>query len=197
MVATAAGFVMVSGFSFLLVTFGLSYAGSGDPAHDATAGCAVTLCGPTPQAASAIPDFPVSPTARPSGPASRHHRRLPTPAPSSGPTRHSPAPAPPAAPVKVTFTADKRWGSGFEGELTISNSTSAAISAWTIAITLPGDRVTSVWNADDRTSGDVLILEPTSWDPPIPPGGHEHVYFVAQGPTAAPTSCTYNGAACG
>jgi hypothetical protein len=196
-VALAAGFVILSGFSFLLVTFGLSYAGSSDPPQDATAGCAGTFCGPASPAASALPDFSVSPTARSGRSASLHHRHTAAPSPSSRPTLRRPAPATPAARVTVSYTADKRWNGGFEGELTISNNTNAMVSVWTIAITLPGDRVTSVWNAEGQSSGDLLVLKPTSWDPPIRPGGHESIYFVAKGPTVSPASCTYNGAACG
>jgi cellulase/cellobiase CelA1 len=117
----------------------------------------------------------------------------PTPAPS--PTRTT-APKPPLPAVTVGYTAVQRWNRGFEGKLTIVNHGAAAISAWQIAITLPGDRITSVWDAAGHVSGDVLILEPARWDPPVPPHGEMSVGFVAEGPTAAPTSCTFNGASC-
>jgi chitinase len=106
-----------------------------------------------------------------------------------------PAPPPPPA-VTVTYAAVDQWGSGFEGRLTIVNHGTATISAWEIAISLPGDRVSSVWDAVGHVDGDVLILQPTTWDPPITPNGEMSVNFVADGPTTSPASCTYNGAAC-
>lgn len=194
MVTAAAGFAVVAGFSFLVVTFALSYAGVSGPAQEKAIGCAGGVCGSSSPTATVMPDFMPAPVATPhrSPHASRHHR--PAAAPPAPPPRatHS---VPPVR-VDIAYTIGKRWDGGFQGELTIFNHTSAAISGWKIAITLPGDRVTSVWNAEGQMSGDLLLLEPTSWDPPIQPGQRASIFFVAQGPTATPASCTFNGAAC-
>ncbi|MGE5291411.1 MAG: cellulose binding domain-containing protein [Micromonosporaceae bacterium] len=194
MAAAAAGFAVVAGFSFLLVTFALSYADVSSPAQDKAIGCADRLCGPASPTATVMPDFLPSPVAMPrrSARASRRHRHTATP---SAPRPSASRSAPPVR-VDIAYTADKRWDGGFQGELTISNHTSTVISRWKIAITLPGDRVSSVWNAQGQMSGDVLVLVPTSWDPPIRPGEHAHIFFVAQGPATNPASCTFNGAAC-
>jgi chitinase len=186
----------MAAFSFVTVTFGLRYFGSRDPAHDEAVGCAGTICGaaasPT---ATVMPDFtPLSPV--PSAPPSPRRRAAPAPARTHRPALPTAARVSAPAWVGVHFAADKSWDGGFQGQLTIANHTSATISRWTIAITLPGDRVSSVWAADGQMDGDVLVIQPTSWDPPIRPGGTLNAFFVARGPTISPASCTFDGTTC-
>ena len=85
---------------------------------------------------------------------------------------------------------------GFFGELTIENQGGAAVNGWQLVITLPGDDVDWVSNAHWQLSGDALILDPAWSDRVIEPGDSVSVHFAAHGDTTAPTSCTFNGAAC-
>ncbi len=192
MAIAAGGFAAVAAFSFATVTFGLRYLGSSDPANDIAISCAGAICGDAGPTAAAMPDFaPPSPSAT----ASRS-RATPTPARTRRAARATSAPVSAATGVSVRFTVDKSWDGGFQGQVTITNRTSAGISGWEIAITLPGDHVSSVWAADGRVKGDVLVLQPTSSDAPIPPGGALSAFFVARGPTTSPVSCTFDGTTC-
>ncbi len=194
--ALATCVAVVAVFSYASVALSLSYFGPGRPAGNLTIGCTAPACGP-----GALAPTPIIPSF--SAPASPAHHATPKPShtashpprPSPSPTHSVRVPAPPPT-VTVTYVARRRWDRGFEGGLTIANHGTASISAWEIAISLPGDWVSSVWDAVGRADGDVLILQPAPWDPAIPPGGELSVGFVADGPTTSPVTCTYNGAPC-
>jgi hypothetical protein len=71
------------------------------------------------------------------------------------------------------------------------------VTGWQIVITLSGDRVDTVWNADWRYGiGGSVIMTAAPYDQVIGPGASQSVNFVAQGGTTSPTSCTFDGSAC-
>jgi hypothetical protein len=133
--------------------------------------------------------------------------RAPTRAPTEVPPGHrprrtagstpasSPTPASPA--ITVSYSTHQRWGGGFQGQLVITNHGSSAVTGWQVVVTLPGDRVDTVWNADwEYGGGDSVIMTAAPYDQAIGPGASQSVNFVAQGGTTEPTSCTFDGSAC-
>jgi cellulose binding protein with CBM2 domain len=125
----------------------------------------------------------------------------PPSSPGPGPTTPVPAPAPAptaAGPnVSVSYSTLQRWPGGFMGGLRLVNNGPAAVSGWQLVITLGGDRVDTVWNADWQPgSGGSVIMTPVSYDPTIAPGASLSVNFVAQGGQTEPGSCTFDGSAC-
>jgi hypothetical protein len=188
---------LVAGLSYASVALSLRYFQPGGSVGDHAIGCAVHGCADDGWAATPIiPSFSSPAPAKDAAPKPTHTASR-TPTPSPAPTLRSvPEAVPPPPAVIVTYAAVRQWGSGFEGKLTIVNHGTATIRAWEIAISLPGDRVSRVWDAAGHVEGDVLVLQPTAWDPPIPPNGELSANFVADGTTTSPTSCTYNGAAC-
>lgn len=153
----------------------------------------------TPTASSAAPTAPASP---PSPTLTPTPSPAPTPAPTStpsptpSPTPPPPAPAAAAPEVTVTYSTSPHHRDGFFGHLTIENEGTAAVNGWQLVITLPGDNVDWVWNAQWQLNGDSLVLSPASGGDVIEPGQSVSVNFSAQGDTTSPTSCTFNGAAC-
>ena len=114
------------------------------------------------------------------------------PRPTAGPR---PTPASPA--VTVSYSTAQRWDDGFQGQFVITNHGSSAVTGWEIVITLSGDRVDTVWNADwQYGSGGSVIMTAAPYDQVIEPGASQSVNFVAQGGTTEPTSCTFDGSAC-
>ena len=99
--------------------------------------------------------------------------------------------------VTVGYSLVHQWDGGFQGEFTIVNHATTALSGWTLAATFPGDQIDSVWGASYQTDGDTLTLTPASYLPSIPPGGSQSAFFTANGTQQTPTSCTFNGKACG
>ncbi len=53
-----------------------------------------------------------------------------------------------------------------------------------------------MWDATYHTAGDVLIMDPPSYQVTIAPGASLTEHFVAQGTTTSPAACSFNGTAC-
>jgi hypothetical protein len=119
-----------------------------------------------------------------------------TPRPTAGPT---PAPSPTASgsAVTVSYSTFQHWAGGFRGQFVITNHGSSAVTGWQMVITLSGDQVDTVWNADWQYGrGGSVIMTATPYDQVIEPGASQSVDFVAQGGTTGPSSCTFDGSAC-
>jgi Cellulose binding domain len=146
--------------------------------------------GATPPPASARPEPPASSPARAEVPAG--HR--PRPAASRTP---APSPTPSGPAVTVSYTALQHWGGGFQGQFVITNHGSSAVTGWQMVITLSGDHVDTVWNANWQYGrGGSVLLTAAPYDRVIEPGASQSVNVVAQGGTTEPTSCTFDGSAC-
>nr|WP_218883287.1 glycoside hydrolase family 18 chitinase [Spinactinospora alkalitolerans] len=104
-----------------------------------------------------------------------------------------------AADVTVVYSEGARWDTGYSGQFTIDNGSSAPLTDWTIEFTLPeGASVGSLWNATMERSGDTYTLTPPSWGASVPAGGQYGIGFngVFSGGETQPVSCTLNGAPC-
>ena len=101
-----------------------------------------------------------------------------------------------AASPAVSFAKTSSWDGGYVGQYTITNTTSAALSTWKVAFTLPGgSTVTSLWNGTEAASGQSYTVTPASWNGSVPVGGSVNFGFEVNG-GGAPSGCTINGAAC-
>jgi cellulase/cellobiase CelA1 len=98
--------------------------------------------------------------------------------------------------VTVTYTLEHTWDGHFQGEFTLVNSGSTAISGWELTVTLPGDTVEWAWDASWHMNGDELIMDPSSDQATIGAGATITEHVMAQGSTTSPTSCTFNGLTC-
>jgi aryl-phospho-beta-D-glucosidase BglC (GH1 family) len=69
------------------------------------------------------------------------------------------------------FRKSSDWGSGFTGEITITNTTEQTIKDWQVSFTLPAT-ITSLWNATDALGrqGNVYHLLAKSYNNEIRPG---------------------------
>jgi hypothetical protein len=158
-----------------------------------------------PQCALPIPSTPAIGPASPAMSAPASHAARPTA--SSPPTRAASAPATPpavvapqpmqtaAAPVTATYA----WagsGSGFTGQITVVNQSSAPISDWHLVVALPGDNVSAVQNAEFNDDNDILFMTPAPADLTIAPGASIAVTVYASGPTQTPAECSFNNVAC-
>jgi len=126
----------------------------------------------------------------------------PDPTTAAGPSP-SPTPSPSASPtpagqdVTVSYATVRQWDNGFVGQLDIVNQGDSAVNGWQMVITLPGDQVQNVWNANWQPDGwDSVIMTPVPSDQVIEPGTSVSVNFVAQGDPAEPANCTFNGFPC-
>ncbi|MEU4162613.1 cellulase family glycosylhydrolase [Actinoplanes sp. NPDC026670] len=101
-----------------------------------------------------------------------------------------------AAATTATFAKTSDWGSGWQGEYTITNGGTSAITSWKVEFDLPaGTGVGSYWDALLTTSGQHFTFTNRSWNGTIAPGASVKFGFLGTGP-AAPTGCKLNGASC-
>lgn len=107
--------------------------------------------------------------------------------------------SPPPSTCKVTYALQSQWSGGFVAAVTISDTGSSPINAWTLAFNFPGDQqVTNSWNATVSQTGAAVTARNLSWNAGIPAGGS--VTFGFQGTwtasLASPTDYSVNGLVC-
>jgi endoglucanase len=101
-----------------------------------------------------------------------------------------------AAATTATFAKTSDWGSGWQGQYTITNGGSSAITSWKVEFDLPaGTAVASYWDALLTTSGQHSTFTNRSWNGTIAPGATVTFGFLGTG-SGAPTGCKLNGASC-
>ncbi len=154
------------------------------------------------------PSVPITvPTASP--------RMTDSPSPSATP-RFSPSPTASALPatmpavmatiaprravtVKVTvvYTPIDVWSGGLTGEFTVTNVGSNYVAGWELSAEFPGDQIQVTWGPiDPDPDRDRIVMGPQPDWPTIAPGTSQSGYFVAQGATIYPSTCTFDGASC-
>jgi len=158
------------------------------PIQEATTHPATGRSSTLPSSRPAAATMPASATAVATTPSATAPASLGASTPSS--------PTPPASTVSVSYTLIQQWDGGFEGEFTIVNKGSTAINGWQLSAVLPGDQTESAWDASFQTDGDILVMNPPSYQMTISPGASLNEEFTAQGSTTSPADCTFNGAAC-
>ena len=85
------------------------------------------------------------------------------------------------------------------GDATISNTGTAAISGWTLKFTFAGDQhITNAWNGTASQSGENVTITNASYNAAIAAGGSTSAGFQGTWTSsdAAPASFTVNGATC-
>ncbi|TYB54559.1 PHB depolymerase family esterase [Nonomuraea sp. PA05] len=110
----------------------------------------------------------------------------------------TPTVTPPAGACRVTYTMNT-WNTGFTAAVTIANTSTTALSSWSLAFALPaGQSVTSAWNASVSPSSGQVTARNVSYNGAIAPGASASFGFQAThgGNTGKPPAFTLNGTAC-
>ncbi|WP_330307058.1 MULTISPECIES: cellulase family glycosylhydrolase [unclassified Streptomyces] len=105
----------------------------------------------------------------------------------------------PSGSCSVGYRIVGEWPGGFQGEISIGNTGTTAISGWKLAFTFAdGQTVTNMWGGTPTQSGGTVSVTPASYTSTIPAGGSVTVGFIAgKGSTnTAPTTFTLSGATC-
>jgi Glycosyl hydrolase family 12/Cellulose binding domain len=117
--------------------------------------------------------------------------RTTSPSPSPSPSPSSPA----AAGCSASYSVVSSWPGGFQGQVVVRNTGTAALGGWQLGWTFPGSQqITSLWNGVLSQSGTVVTVSNAAYDATIPAGGTVTVGFTAtySGGNAGPASisCT-------
>ncbi|MET8850712.1 cellulose binding domain-containing protein [Amycolatopsis sp. NPDC004625] len=108
----------------------------------------------------------------------------------------NPPPATGACRVGAVVSA---WNTGLTESITITNTSSTAITGWSLAFALPaGQTITSGWSATYSPSSGQVTATNVGYNAELAAGASTTIGFQANhtGNTAAPTSFTLNGTAC-
>ena len=100
---------------------------------------------------------------------------------------------------KVTYTTNSQWPGGFTAQVVIGNTSTSAISSWSLAFTFPGDqKITSNFNGGFAQAGENATLTNASYNGTIAAGASITDGFQGTwtNSDAAPTAFTLNGATC-
>jgi acetylxylan esterase len=100
---------------------------------------------------------------------------------------------------QVVYQTTSQWTGGFTASVTITNTSTTAISSWKLGFTFPGDqKITSSWNGTASQSGENVTITNASYNGAIAPGGNTSIGFQGTWTSsdATPASFTVNGATC-
>ncbi|ONK10225.1 cellulase family glycosylhydrolase [Streptomyces sp. MP131-18] len=100
----------------------------------------------------------------------------------------------------VRYQVVGEWSNGFQGDIVIGNTGTAAISDWTLAFAFAdGQRITNMWGGTATQSGGSVTVTPAPYTASIPAGGSVALGFTAEkgAGNAAPTEFTLSGGVCG
>jgi beta-glucosidase len=98
----------------------------------------------------------------------------------------------------VTWTTND-WGTGFTGNVTVTNTGTATLSPWSLRWTFTaGQAVTQGWSAQITQAGATVTATGESWSAGLPPGTSATFGFNATRGTdnPRPSSFTLNGTPC-
>lgn len=105
----------------------------------------------------------------------------------------------PGAGCSVGYRVVGQWPGGFQGEITIRNTGTAAIDGWTLGFAFAnGQTVTNMWGGTPKQTGGSVSVAPASYTSTIAANGSVTVGFTGSqsGTNAAPTAFTLSGATC-
>ncbi|TQJ23105.1 endoglucanase [Micromonospora sp. A202] len=104
--------------------------------------------------------------------------------------------ATPASAATAVFSVTNNWGNGYQGQITVTNDTSAQITSWRVEFDLPSSStVSQSWNAQQSTSGSRYAFTNVSWNGTLAAGASTSFGFLVNG-SGTPVNCTVNGASC-
>ncbi|NBS32980.1 MAG: hypothetical protein EBS83_09295 [Planctomycetia bacterium] len=93
-----------------------------------------------------------------------------------------PEPADPAAPtgsLSADFGVVSDWGSGFTGEVTVSNGSDTTLEGWNVSFDFAGE-INSLWNGEILSrNGSTYTVRGASWNEGIAAGGSVSFGFTA------------------
>jgi lysophospholipase L1-like esterase len=97
-------------------------------------------------------------------------------------------PGDPAA-CTASFRAVSAWQGGFQGEVTVTNTSASPVSGWTATVVpAAGARLTQVWNGTLGTGPDgAATVTSASWNGTLAPGATATFGFLADAPASAGT----------
>ncbi|CAL9597021.1 cellulase family glycosylhydrolase [Streptomyces sp. enrichment culture] len=105
----------------------------------------------------------------------------------------------PGTACSVAYRVVNEWPGGFQGEITLRNTGTAALGGWTLGFTFrDGQTITHMWGGIATRDGAEVTVAPAPYTSTVPAGGSVTLGFTGGKGTAntAPTAFTVNGTPC-
>ncbi|WP_425434334.1 glycoside hydrolase family 9 protein [Nonomuraea wenchangensis] len=99
------------------------------------------------------------------------------------------APPPPPGGCQATFKVTNSWGGGFQGEVTVKNTGTAAITGWTASWTSQS-AITQLWGGKLTQSGSAVTVRNESYNGALAAGASTTFGFLASGAASVPDPVT-------
>jgi len=158
------------------------------------------LVGPGPGGPTPPPPPPPPPGPQPPPPPPPPGPQPPPPPPPAPQPPPPPPPAPNPPPpglCTVTYRQVNSWQGGFQGEVTVRNSGTAAVNNWRVTWTWPsGVTLNNGWNATVTQSATTVTAAAPSWATSLAAGASVAIGFTANGPATTPAGVALNGTTC-
>lgn len=91
-----------------------------------------------------------------------------------------------------TYTVTNNWGSGFTGEVKVTNDTNQTVNSWSVSWQESGATITNAWNAT-LSGSNPYTATAVGWNSTLAPKASATFGFQANGPAGAPK---VNGTLC-
>ncbi|MET9443038.1 cellulose binding domain-containing protein [Streptomyces sp. NPDC006610] len=86
------------------------------------------------------------------------------------------------------------WSGGYQGEVTVRNTSTTALGGWSVGMTLAsGQTLSQVWNGQNTGTSGTVTIRNTAWNGSVAPGAGATFGFVVSGGSAAPANLTCAG----
>lgn len=116
-----------------------------------------------------------APSTQPSAVPSTQPSTQPSTVPSTQPSTQ------PSDGVAVTYKVTGDWGSGYQGEIVVTNKSSQTFNPWTLTFTCE-NKISSLWGAGSYSqTGSTVTVSAPSWATALAPGQSVTLGFVADG----------------
>ena len=99
----------------------------------------------------------------------------------------------------VAYDVTGQWQGGFQGDVTVRNTTTAPVNGWTLQWSFANGQVISqLWHGIPTQNGAQVQVRNQTWNPVIAAGGSLSLGFTAShnGTNTEPTAFTLNGVGC-
>jgi endoglucanase len=189
------------------VQFRLTFPGAHDPKGDWSFQGIPTTAGGTPVTANDVVLYDGATAVWGSAPSGSGTPPPTTPPPTTPPPTTPPPTTPPpttppptgGAACAVVYKVTNSWSGGFQADVRVSNTGSAAVKGWTLTWAFGGDqKIGSGWSGTFSQSGQKVTVTDAGYNGSLAPGAAADVGFTATygSSNAAPTGFALNGAAC-
>ncbi|WP_218108369.1 glycoside hydrolase family 9 protein, partial [Actinacidiphila rubida] len=118
---------------------------------------------------------------------------------SGGGTSGGTGTPPPGAACTVTYSVTNQWSGGFQADVKVVDTGSAALDGWTVIWTFGGDQhIANAWNATVTQSGQQVTAHDAGWNAALAAGATADIGLTATytSSNAPPHDVSLNGTPC-